>query len=103
MTKIRSATSRLKAANFLGVVERRGGVVDRAWSDDDQQPIVFTTNNGPRLFAAAQHRFHLRTADRKLFLDLRRSNEPGNSAHAEILQRQRGNRSAVAPQLLVGS
>jgi len=40
-----------------------------------------------RLFAAAQHSFHLRTAERKLFLDLRRSNQPGNSAYPEILQR----------------
>src|SRR5690349_10656240 len=64
-----------QTAEPSSILEARGRIVNRAWSDQDDQPVVFSPDNARDISPAARDRFHSSVAQRYFFEEDRRRQE----------------------------
>ena len=58
--------------------------MDRAWSDDDKEAVIFTANDRSGFLPGLRHKSKLFGIGGKLLLDLRRGDQPCDTGYAEV-------------------
>ena len=80
----------------MRVVECADGIMDRAWPDDDQQPVVAPGEDVFHGFAAGLHGARGLVADGQLFLEDGGGDQPLGGNDPEIVERNHKEKQKTA-------